>query len=94
MKAFKMNVIDWSALLLVFVGALNWGLVGVAHFVDAAANWNIVNVLLGGSPEIEALVYVLVGLASLWTAYLATRMIGVSVEEITPEPETVTQSKK
>lgn len=85
MKSFRMNPIDWTALVLVFVGALNWGLVGVAYFVDAAANWNLVDILLGGVPVAEALVYVLVGLAALWTAYLATRLAGVRVDDIAPE---------
>ena len=88
MKSFKMNYVDWTALLLVVVGALNWGLIGVAHFVDSAANWNLVDILLGGSPGIEAAVYILVGLAALWSLYLATRLAGVRIEEITPEPET------
>lgn len=87
MKSFRMNPIDWTALVLVFVGALNWGLVGVAYFVDAAANWNLVDILLGGVPEAEALVYVLVGLAALWTAYLASRLAGVRVDDIAPESE-------
>lgn len=27
------STVDWLALVLVFVGALNWGLVGLAHFL-------------------------------------------------------------
>ena len=34
-KNFKMNLVDWTALTLVIVGAINWGLVGVGYFVDA-----------------------------------------------------------
>ncbi len=45
--------------VLVWVGALNWGLVG-------AFNWNLVNALLGGWPTLERVVYVLVGLSALW----------------------------
>ena len=92
MKSFRMNLVDWTAIVLVFVGALNWGLVGVAYFVDVAANWNLVNLLLGGIPELEALVYIVVGLAALWTAYLATRLAGVRIDEI--EPETTGPSAK
>lgn len=94
MKQFRMNLIDWTALTLVVVGALNWGLVGVAHFVDAAANWNLVNILFEGIPEVEFGIYFLVGLASLWTLYLATRLAGVRVDEITPESETPGQTPK
>jgi len=78
-KQFKMNVVDWTAIALIVVGAINWGLVGIAHFVDAAANWNLVNILLGGIPELEFAVYAVVGLAGLYTVYFATRIAGVDV---------------
>jgi uncharacterized membrane protein YuzA (DUF378 family) len=82
-KQFKMNPIDWTALALVVVGAINWGLVGVAHFVDAAANWNLVNILFDSVPAAEFGVYLLVGLAGLYGIYFAARIAGVEV----PEPE-------
>jgi uncharacterized membrane protein YuzA (DUF378 family) len=44
--------------LLVFVGALNWGLVGLLNF-------NLVSTLLGFMPMAEKVVYVLVGLAAV-----------------------------
>lgn len=43
---------------LVWIGALNWGLVG-------AFNFNVENVLFGGTPTIERLVYVIIGLSAL-----------------------------
>lgn len=48
--------------LLVVVGAVNWGLVGLA-------NLNLVNMLLGAWPVVERVVYVLVGLAGVWVLY-------------------------
>lgn len=53
--------LDWASLLLVIVGAINWGLVGVGAFLDA--NWNLVNLVFGAFPAVESLIYVLVGLA-------------------------------
>lgn len=53
------------ACALVTVGALNWGLVGLGHLADNA-NWNLVNMLLGKWPMVEAIVYVLVGLAGVY----------------------------
>ena len=44
---------------LVLVGAVNWGLVGLF-------NYNLVNMLLGGMPSIEKLVYVLVGASAVY----------------------------
>ncbi len=49
--------------VLVIIGALNWGLVGVGSL--AGSNWNVVNLILGGIPSVEAIVYVLVGLSAL-----------------------------
>ncbi len=52
------------AWLLVIVGALNWGLVGLGDF--AGSDWNVVNMLLGAWPQVESLVYVLVGASGAW----------------------------
>jgi len=49
---------------LVIIGGLNWGLVGIGAF--AGSNWNVVNLLLGSWPQVEWLVYVLVGLSAVW----------------------------
>lgn len=68
----RANFLDWASLALVIVGAVNWGLVGLGNFVDA--NWNLVNLLLGGFPTVEALVYVLVGLAGLYELYFAYQL--------------------
>lgn len=55
--------LDGVSLLLVIVGALNWGLVG-------AANMDLVEMTVGSvSPVAARAVYVLVGLAGLYTAY-------------------------
>lgn len=53
------------AYVLVIVGALNWGLIGLGHFVGS--NLNVVNMILGPvSMDLEAIVYVLVGLSGVW----------------------------
>ena len=46
------------AAALVWVGAINWGLIG-------AFNFNLVNAVLGSVPTVERIVYVLVGLSAL-----------------------------
>lgn len=48
---------------LVMIGALNWGLVGLGDFLGQ--NLNVVNMLLGSMPQVESVVYVLVGLSAL-----------------------------
>jgi uncharacterized membrane protein YuzA (DUF378 family) len=49
---------------LVVIGGINWGLIGLGGF--AGQNWNVVNLLLGSWPQVEWLVYVLVGLSTVW----------------------------
>lgn len=63
----NLNDLEKVALLLVSIGAINWGLVGLLDF-------NLVTFLLGGAPTLENLVYVLVGLAGLAMAGLLARV--------------------
>jgi len=60
----KLKWIDLLALVLVIVGALNWGLIG-------AANFNLVTAIVGTIPLLEKLVYDAVGLAGLWMIYVS-----------------------
>ncbi len=46
------------AYVFLFVGGLNWGLVGLLQL-------NVVNLVLGSAPWLERLVYVLVGVATV-----------------------------
>jgi len=53
--------VDKLALLLVIIGALNWGLIGLFQF-------DLVATLFGGSDSlISRIVYTLVGLAGLYS---------------------------
>lgn len=81
--SIRTNSLDWASLALVIVGAINWGLTGLGHFVDA--NWNVVNLLLGGFPTIEALVYVLVGLAGVYELYFAYQLYNARRAPMTTE---------
>lgn len=63
--AVKKTVLDWIALILVIVGAINWGLVGLL-------NVDFVTYLLGAG-TLTQIVYVLVGLAGLYMIYFATK---------------------
>jgi uncharacterized membrane protein YuzA (DUF378 family) len=51
------------AFVLVAIGGLNWGLVGLGMLIGS--NLNVVNLLLGSWPTVEAIVYLLVGIATL-----------------------------
>lgn len=58
------SIVRTVAKLLVFIGALNWGLVGIGHF--SGGDLNLVTMLLGAWPVVEAIVYILVGLSGLY----------------------------
>ena len=49
--------------ILLLIGGLNWGLAGLGMLLGT--NLNVVYLLLGGSMFIEAIVYLLVGIAAL-----------------------------
>lgn len=60
----KKNPLCLLVWALVLIGALNWGLVGLGWLISNQ-NWNVVNLLVGTWPKVEAGIYVLVGLAAI-----------------------------
>lgn len=48
------------AFTLVIIGGLNWGL--------TAIGFNVVNLVLGGIPTLEQIVYILVGVSAIYLA--------------------------
>ena len=54
-----MKFLDTIALLLVIIGAINWGLIGFFHF-------DLVATLFGDMSTISRIVYSLVGIAGLY----------------------------
>lgn len=55
-----MKTIDYIALILVIVGTLNWGLIGILQF-------DLVRVLFGDMTLLSRLVYVIIGVAGLYS---------------------------
>lgn len=49
--------------ILIVIGGLNWGLQGLGMLIGT--NLNVVSLILGSWPMVEAIVYVVVGLATL-----------------------------
>ena len=54
-----MKVIDKIALVLIIIGAINWGLIGLFNF-------NLVEMIFGNMTIIARIIYGLVGLSGLW----------------------------
>lgn len=69
------NWLDWLTMTLVIIGALNWGLMGLAGFVAGdTSQWNVVNMLFGNFPSIEWLIYLIIGLAGLYQVYFGYKL--------------------
>ena len=62
----RMSWFEWVTLVLLYIGGLNWGLVG---FFD----WNLVEALLG-TGTVTTVIYALVGLSTLWVIYRHAKM--------------------
>ena len=58
-----MKLIDKIALVLVVIGAINWGLIGFFNF-------NLVSTIFGDMTVISRIIYALVGISGLWSIKL------------------------
>lgn len=61
-----MKALDAIALLLVIIGAINWGLIGFFGF-------NLVAALFGDMTTLTRIIYALVGIAGLYSISLFAR---------------------
>ncbi|MBR3325395.1 MAG: DUF378 domain-containing protein [Clostridia bacterium] len=62
-----MKTLDIIALVLVIVGAANWGLIGIFNF-------DLVATLFGAMSLVSRIVYILVGIAGLWSIRMIARV--------------------
>lgn len=58
-----MKIIDKIALLLVIIGAINWGLIGFFEF-------NLVDTIFEELSVLSRIIYALVGISGLWAIKL------------------------
>jgi uncharacterized membrane protein YuzA (DUF378 family) len=74
----ELDYLDWASLVLVVVGAVNWGLVGLGQLTGAGADqYNLVYLIFNsfaGFPQIESVIYLLVGLAGLYQVYFGYQL--------------------
>lgn len=54
-----MKIIDRIALILIIIGAINWGLIGFFNF-------NLVDTIFGEMSVLSRIIYALVGLSGIW----------------------------
>lgn len=62
----NLKTLDWIAIILVVVGALNWALVGLFSL-------DLVATIFGDMSVLARVVYVVVGLAGLYLLMLAAK---------------------
>ena len=58
-KGEDMKIIDKIVLILIVIGAINWGLIGLFNF-------NLVSTIFGNMSLISRIIYILVGVSGLW----------------------------
>jgi uncharacterized membrane protein YuzA (DUF378 family) len=63
----SLNAVDWIAMVLLIIGGVNWGLVGLM-------NLDVVAAVLGEMTTAARVVYLLVGLAGLYSIYMCIRL--------------------
>lgn len=54
-----MKIVDKIALVLIIIGAINWGLIGFFDF-------NLVDTIFGTMSVVSRIIYALVGISGLW----------------------------
>lgn len=54
-----MKIVDKIALVLIIIGAINWGLIGIFNF-------NLVDAIFGTMSIVSRIIYALVGISGLW----------------------------
>lgn len=59
-----MKIIDKIALILIIIGAINWGLIGIFKL-------NLVELIFGDMTLLARIIYILVGISGLWGIKIA-----------------------
>jgi uncharacterized membrane protein YuzA (DUF378 family) len=62
-----MSAVDYIAMALLIIGGLNWGMVGLFD-IDVVAS------LFGPASPLSRVIYVMVGIAALYSIYLSAKM--------------------
>ena len=69
------KIIDYTALTIVIIGAINWGLIGFINF-------NLVSFLFGGFGWISRIIYAVVGICGLYLVSAYGRIVDMSHESV------------
>ena len=50
---------------LVIIGGIDLGLIGLGMILGSLGNWNVIDLIVGSSPILEAVVYIVIGVAAV-----------------------------
>ncbi|HEY5800110.1 MAG TPA: DUF378 domain-containing protein [Burkholderiaceae bacterium] len=64
----SLSALDWTALVLLFIGGINWGLVGIL-------NLDLVAMVFGPQSALARTVYALVGLSAPFMVYTCSKLM-------------------
>lgn len=74
----NLDYLDLSSLILVILGAANWGLVGLGQVTQTGSDtYNLIYLIFNqqlGLPELESGIYILIGLAGLYQVYFGYQL--------------------
>lgn len=78
--AKKMKWYDWIAYIILVIGGINWGIYGVSRFLNKT--FDLISWIFGngssngllGVPMIGYIIYILVGLSSIYAIYTGVKI--------------------
>lgn len=65
-RVMRIDALDWIAIILTIVGAINWGLIGIFSF-------DLVAFLFGTMSLLSRIIYTLVGISGLYLIYTTSK---------------------
>lgn len=63
----KINALDWTAIILLVVGGINWGLIGLF-------NLDLVATIFGEMSVLSRVVYIMVGISAIYVLIVASKL--------------------
>jgi len=61
--------LDWVVLILLFIGGINWGLIGLFH-------WGLIGAIFGHMSVVTRIIYVVVGVCAIYAIIRAFACCG------------------
>lgn len=69
----RVDALDWTAIVLSIIGAINWGLIGLFNF-------DLIAFLFGSMSSVSRIIYTLVGISGLYLIYTASKFSARTAE--------------